>query len=293
MLVLSGRLEGSGADPATWAWSDATFARQDGNDDVFGFDVSFAPFPHPVLDCQASPPLFPQSISSGEIRILPASDAGSSATTARVARVKKREGGNRDLLPRMARMIAREPTIERLATAEALLLAPYGLAEAQLAAALATIGEHRVDDADLYFQSTRHEGWSLEEGIVKSGSFSIDQGVGVRAVSGEKTAFSYSDEISEAALLDAAAATRTIARAGAGKIKVAGAMTPTGGRSLYMPNDPLASLDATAKVKLPEHFAAFETLMQEIAKLRPVQTMKAALAILTRSGMLAKRQTPL
>jgi TldD protein len=80
-------------------------------------------------------------------------------------------------------MIAREPTLERLAVAESLLLAPYGLAEAQLAAALATIAAHRIDDADLYFQSTRHEGWSLEEGIVKSGSFSIDQGVGVRAAS--------------------------------------------------------------------------------------------------------------
>ncbi len=83
---------------------------------------------------------------------------------------------------------------------------------------------HKVDYADLYFQFTKSEGWSLEEGIVKTGSFSIDQGVGVRAVSGDKTAFSYSDEISEAALLDAAAATRTIARAGAGQIKVAPAM---------------------------------------------------------------------
>jgi len=61
-----------------------------------------------------------------------------------------------------------------------------------------------VDEADLYFQYTRSEGWSLEEGIVKTGSFSIDQGVGVRAVSGEKTAFAYSDDISEASLLDAA-----------------------------------------------------------------------------------------
>ena len=72
-------------------------------------------------------------------------------------------------------MISREPTIERLAIAEGLLLAPFGLTEAHLAATLAAMGEHRIDDADLYFQTTRHEGWSLEEGIVKSGSFSIDQ----------------------------------------------------------------------------------------------------------------------
>ena len=89
-------------------------------------------------------------------------------------------------------MISREPTLERLAIAQRVLLEPFGLDEAALARALATIGEHRIDDADLYFQSTRHEGWSLEEGIVKSGSFSIDQGVGVRAVAGEKTAFAYS-----------------------------------------------------------------------------------------------------
>jgi hypothetical protein len=93
-------------------------------------------------------------------------------------------------------MISREPTLERLAIAQALMLEPFGLDEATLARALATIREHRVDDADLYFQTTRHEGWSLEEGIVKSGSFSIDQGVGVRAVAGEKTAFAYSDDLS-------------------------------------------------------------------------------------------------
>jgi TldD protein len=82
-------------------------------------------------------------------------------------------------------MISREPTLERLALAQGLLLEPYGLTDAQLTHALGVIGEHRIDDADLYFQTTRHEGWSLEEGIVKAGSFSIDQGVGVRAVVGE------------------------------------------------------------------------------------------------------------
>src|SRR3954469_7455089 len=101
-------------------------------------------------------------------------------------------------------MISREPTIERLATARALLLEPFGLDESHLTQALAEIRAHKVDDADLYFQYTRSEGWSLEEGIVKTGSFSIDQGVGVRAVSGEKTAFAYSDDISQASLLDAA-----------------------------------------------------------------------------------------
>ena len=111
-------------------------------------------------------------------------------------------------------MISREPTIERLAIAQGLLLEPFGLTEAHLAATLAAMGEHKVDDADLYFQTTRHEGWSLEEGIVKCGSFSIDQGVGVRAVAGEKTAFAYSDDISAASLMDAAHTVRAIAAAG-------------------------------------------------------------------------------
>ena len=101
-------------------------------------------------------------------------------------------------------MISREPTLERLAIARRCLLEPFGLDESHLQRALAEIRQHRVDDADLYFQTTRSEGWSLEEGIVKSGSFSIDQGVGVRAVCGEKTAFAYSDDISMASLLDAA-----------------------------------------------------------------------------------------
>ena len=111
-------------------------------------------------------------------------------------------------------MISREPTLERLAVARTLLLDPFNLDDAALSRALGTIGEHRIDDADLYFQITRHEGWSLEEGIVKSGSFSIDQGVGVRAVAGEKTAFAYSDDISEDSLLDAARTVRSIAAAG-------------------------------------------------------------------------------
>jgi TldD protein len=150
-------------------------------------------------------------------------------------------------------MISRDPTIERLATAQALMLEPFGLNDASLARALALIGEHRIDDADLYFQTTRHEGWSLEEGIVKSGSFSIDQGVGVRAVAGEKTAFAYSDDLSEASLLDAARTVRTIAAAGQNKrVKVAARPKIAGSRKLYAPTDPIGTLDSAQKVALLE-----------------------------------------
>ena len=152
-------------------------------------------------------------------------------------------------------MISREPTIERLATAKSLLLTPFGLDETHLVRALNEIKAHKVDEADLYFQYTRSEGWSLEEGIVKTGSFSIDQGVGVRAVSGEKTAFAYSDDISLAALQAAAGTTRAIAAAGAQRL------APMLRRSrpppaLYAGDDPIASLDDAAKVTLLERLEA-------------------------------------
>ncbi len=145
-----------------------------------------------------------------------------------------------------------EPNLHTQTAARQVLLTPNGLDEGHLLKVLGSIFTHKVDYADLYFQFTKSESWSLEEGIVKTGSFSIDQGVGVRAVSGDKTAFSYSDEISERALLEAAAATRTIARQGAGKIKVASAIQAGTARSLYLPKDPFVSLDATAKVNLLE-----------------------------------------
>ena len=144
-----------------------------------------------------------------------------------------------------------------LAAAEVCLLAPYELAPAKLDHVLHALGEHRIDYADLFFQYTRSEGWSLEEGIVKSGSFNIDQGVGVRAISGDKTAFAYSDEISFAALEDAARATRAIARAGQSRrVPVRGA-AGAGGRhrppaTRYQALDPLASLGSEAKVRMLE-----------------------------------------
>jgi TldD protein len=147
-------------------------------------------------------------------------------------------------------MITREPTIERLGIAQGLLLTPFGLDESHLTRALAEIKAHQVDEADLYFQYTRSEGWSLEEGIVKTGSFSIDQGVGVRAVSGEKTAFAYSDDISEASLLDCARTVRSIAAAGkVGRARVATKKIAKS-RSLYPGLDPITTLDSASKVEL-------------------------------------------
>src|SRR5690606_1043262 len=144
-----------------------------------------------------------------------------------------------------------DPTIANLATAKSLLLDPWGLSETDMARAIGEIFTHRVDYADLYFQYTRSESWSLEEGMVKTGSFSIGQGVGVRAVSGEKTAFAYSDTLSPQALLSAARTVRGIARQGAGRARVDGGDQGPG-RSLYADVDPLGTLTAQEKVALLE-----------------------------------------
>jgi len=135
-----------------------------------------------------------------------------------------------------------------VATAERLLLAPSGITLDQLSRVLASIHAHDVDFADLYFQHSLFESWSLEEGIVKSGSFSIDRGVGIRAVAGDKQAYAYSDDISLAALDEAATAVRAIGRQGQS------AVTPVGrhgaARALYTIADPVAGLDEAAKVAL-------------------------------------------
>jgi TldD protein len=138
------------------------------------------------------------------------------------------------------------------------LLSPYSLTESSLETVFGDIMTHDADYADLYFQYSRSEGWSLEEGRVKSGSFNIDQGVGVRVVSGEKTAFAYSDDISLTALRDAAAATRSIARAGGNgvsKPKIKNTNSRAG--SLYTPNDPVSSFSDADKVRILERLEQF------------------------------------
>jgi TldD protein len=129
-----------------------------------------------------------------------------------------------------------------------LILTPAGLNETDLERVLHQLLSHAVDSADLYFQSSRHESWSLEDGIVKSGTHSIERGVGVRALSGEKTGFAYSDEIVLPALTQAAAAARAIARLGQeGQVQ---AWSRRGKQALYQPLDPIETLKAEDKVAL-------------------------------------------
>ncbi len=140
-------------------------------------------------------------------------------------------------------------------TAQQALLAPYAIEANHIEQVFASMMSHRLDYADLYFQYSRSESWSLEEGIVKSGSFNIDQGVGVRAVSGEKTAFAYSDDISLSALDSAAQATRAIARQG-GTQQVP-ILHHGSRREIYLPQDPIASLKDADKVALLERLEGY------------------------------------
>ena len=158
-------------------------------------------------------------------------------------------------------------------TAESTLLEPFDLGASHLEDIFGTIMVRKVDYADLYFQYVRSEGWSLEEGIVKSGSFNIEQGVGVRAVSGEKTAFAFSDDISLSALGDAALATRAIGAAGQKRGARAGgrrqAARMRAGPDLYRPGDPLASLADAEKVSLLERLEKYARSLDK----RVVQVM--------------------
>ena len=168
------------------------------------------------------------------------------------------------------------------------LLSPYSLTDSSIETVFGDIMTHDADYADLYFQYSRSEGWSLEEGRVKSGSFNIDQGVGVRVVSGEKTAFAYSDDISLPALRDAAVATRSIARAG-GNGSAKAIAKNLGSRasslrasSLYTPNDPISSLSDAEKVRILERLEQFaraiDPRVKEVSQLASHLRLGVALA---------------
>jgi TldD protein len=138
---------------------------------------------------------------------------------------------------------------ELLQIARQSLWQPTGLGEEDINRALGRIMTPSVDYADLYFQYCRHESWALDEGKVKSGSYGIDQGVGVRAVCGEKTGFAYSDELTANAILDAASAARSIAISGGAEKGITVGNT-TGVTPLYGSVNPLDSMADQDKVDL-------------------------------------------
>ncbi len=142
--------------------------------------------------------------------------------------------------------------IDTLDTARRTLLEPVGLDDRGLESLLAQMMAPGVDYAELYFQGVRRESWSLEEGQVKSASHGIRQGVGLRAVSGEKSGFAYSDEIAMPALTSAARAARAIARPADAASERAIAWRGAGSVGRYGEADPLASLEDVEKVRLLE-----------------------------------------
>ena len=183
--------------------------------------------------------------------------------------------------------------IDAMQLAEAHLLAPAGLDQGRLGQALDLVLGAKVDAADLYFQVSREESWALEDGIVKEGSASIEQGVGVRAMAGERTGFAYSDEILPVALEEAARAARAIAgRGGSGSVQAWRQVT---GRSLYRPTDPLLSLSDEQKV------AWLERVDRETRNMDPrivrvmasVHAVHETILIATSDGSLAADVRPL
>ena len=134
--------------------------------------------------------------------------------------------------------------------ARSALLEPTGLRDHDLDELLGAMMRPGVDYADLYFQRSRSESWMIEDGMVRSGSFDLEQGMGARALSGEKTGFAYSDELHLPALEAASSAAGAIARSG-------GVMTATRGQQAQAPAryaavDPLNSLPTPEKLSLLE-----------------------------------------
>ena len=137
---------------------------------------------------------------------------------------------------------------DALAVAEQQLLAPGGLDQSQLERVLTELMGPAVDAGDLYFQASSHESWLLEDGLVRTGSYSVEQGVGIRAISGDKTGFAYADDIVMPSLLQASGAARAIASHGQqGRVQAWRKQQP---KALYSAQDPMLSMGAAEKVDL-------------------------------------------
>ncbi len=180
--------------------------------------------------------------------------------------------------------------------ADRCLLSPYGIDASKLQHVFGQMFSHDINYADLYFQYCRSEGWALEEGIVKSGSFNIDQGVGVRANCLDKTAFAYSDEISIPALTSAAQATRAIAnQGGSNSVQISRNGEVDKATKLYSPLDPIDSLKDTDKVALLERLESHaRTLDSRVIQVMASLAGEYEVVLVARSdGLIAADVRPL
>ncbi len=130
--------------------------------------------------------------------------------------------------------------------AESIILQPVGLSISDLDQVMGHLLSNRIDQADIYFQNSRSESWVLEDGIVKEGYFNIEQGVGLRAVSGEKTGFAYSEELALPNMLEAAKQVKSIASVGQSAILKPASFNQV--PALYDPIDPLSTMGREEKV---------------------------------------------
>lgn len=135
-------------------------------------------------------------------------------------------------------------------TVQAHLLDASDITPTQIDQTLSVLCAHDIDFADLYFQSSQHESWVLEDGMIKNGSYNIERGVGVRAISGEKTGFAYSDDINPHALLDAAKAARSIADHENVTPKTPKPFSEIAQNAKYMSDNPLLGMADAEKVAL-------------------------------------------
>ncbi|QPB42737.1 metalloprotease TldD [Rodentibacter haemolyticus] len=130
------------------------------------------------------------------------------------------------------------------------LLTPSNLSTKELLNIFDLMSHRNIDYADLYFQLSQDENWVLEDGIIKEGGFHIDRGVGVRAVSGEKTGFAYSDQINLISLQQCANAAKGIAQPQQGNIIVPKALNKINPIRRYAAINPLESLSKEKKIEL-------------------------------------------
>lgn len=138
--------------------------------------------------------------------------------------------------------------VNHVALASDALLTPYGLDVSDLSSVFDSVMEHNADYADLFLQAHRHEQWSMENGLVKSGEFSVNQGFGLRALCVDETAFAYSQQINKAQLMEAAKSVRLVAAHGASRHQMQPKHVSKAG--IYTPVDPLSACEAAEKIEL-------------------------------------------
>lgn len=183
--------------------------------------------------------------------------------------------------------------LETLEIAKQKILLPAQLEERQLDQAFAHLYSAQIDAADLYFQVRRQESWVLEQGIIREGAHSIDQGVGVRAISGEKSGFAYTDDIQKSALLQACDAAKAIAKQGQeGRVQALQARTTP---SLYLSTDPILSMSAEDKIallhKIDIHARNQDARVQQV--IASINGVHDIILVATSDGTLAADVRPL